>query len=149
MLLAVTQSVDNLFHSFIVLCENEYFLISNMNPGHLANRHLANRHLANGHFTNGHLANGHLAIICRGDISPTFKKLYYVSVCFHHKYSCFNKCNTSVSNCILFNSLYECNDHKVMSHSLKLANTNIAYIESTAVYNQSSFSRLTGFQRML
>ena len=119
------------------------------NPGHLANIHLANRHLANGHFTNGHLANGHLAIICRGDISPTFKKLYYVSVCFHHKYSCFNKCNTSVSNCIVFNSLYECNDHKVMSHSLKLANTNIAYIASTAVYNQSSFSRLTGFQRML
>ena len=30
MLLAVTQSVDNLSHSFIVLCENEYFLISNL-----------------------------------------------------------------------------------------------------------------------
>ena len=30
MLLAVTQSVDNLFHSFIVLCENEYFLIPNL-----------------------------------------------------------------------------------------------------------------------
>ena len=29
-LLAVTQSVDNLFHSFIVLCENECFLISNL-----------------------------------------------------------------------------------------------------------------------
>ena len=29
-LLAVTQAVDNLFHSFIVLCENEYFLISNL-----------------------------------------------------------------------------------------------------------------------
>ena len=29
-LLAVTQSVNNLFHSFIVLCENEYFLISNL-----------------------------------------------------------------------------------------------------------------------
>ena len=29
-LLAVTQSVDNLFHSFIVLCENEFFLISNI-----------------------------------------------------------------------------------------------------------------------
>ena len=29
-LLAVTQSVDNLFHSFIVLCENEYFMISNL-----------------------------------------------------------------------------------------------------------------------
>ena len=28
-LLAFTQSVDNLFHSFIVLCENEYFLMSN------------------------------------------------------------------------------------------------------------------------
>ena len=26
-LLAVTQSVDNLFHSFIVLCENECFLM--------------------------------------------------------------------------------------------------------------------------
>ena len=26
-LLAVEQSVDNLFHSLIVLCENEYFLI--------------------------------------------------------------------------------------------------------------------------
>ena len=30
MLLAVTQSVDNLFHSLIVLCENKYFLISNL-----------------------------------------------------------------------------------------------------------------------
>ena len=30
MLLAVTQSVDNVFHSFMVLCENEYFLISNL-----------------------------------------------------------------------------------------------------------------------
>ncbi|KAI0235842.1 Transient receptor potential cation channel subfamily M member 2 [Lamellibrachia satsuma] len=30
LLLAVTQSVDNLFHSLIVLCENEYFLISNL-----------------------------------------------------------------------------------------------------------------------
>ena len=29
-LLAVTQSVDNLFHSFIVLCENECFLMSNL-----------------------------------------------------------------------------------------------------------------------
>ena len=29
-LLAVTQSVDNLFNSFIFLCENEYFLISNL-----------------------------------------------------------------------------------------------------------------------
>ena len=29
-LLSVTQLVDNLFHSFIVLCENEYFLISNL-----------------------------------------------------------------------------------------------------------------------
>ena len=29
-LLAVTHSVDNLFHSLIVLCENEYFLISNL-----------------------------------------------------------------------------------------------------------------------
>ena len=29
-LLAFTQSVDNLFNSFIVLCENEYFLISNL-----------------------------------------------------------------------------------------------------------------------
>ena len=29
-LLAVTQSVDNLFHSLIVLCENEYFLIYNL-----------------------------------------------------------------------------------------------------------------------
>ena len=29
--LVVTQFVDNLFHSFIVLCENEYFLISNLN----------------------------------------------------------------------------------------------------------------------
>ena len=29
-MLAVTQSVDNLFHSLIVLCENEYFLISNL-----------------------------------------------------------------------------------------------------------------------
>ena len=28
--LAITQSVDNLFHSLIVLCENEYFLISNL-----------------------------------------------------------------------------------------------------------------------
>ena len=25
-----TQSVDNLFHSFIVLCENEHFLMSNL-----------------------------------------------------------------------------------------------------------------------
>ena len=30
MLLAVTQSIDNLVHSYIVLCENEYFLISNL-----------------------------------------------------------------------------------------------------------------------
>ena len=30
MLLAVTQSVDNLFHSFIVLCEKECFLMSNL-----------------------------------------------------------------------------------------------------------------------
>ena len=30
MLLAFIQSADNLFHSFIVLCENEYFLISNL-----------------------------------------------------------------------------------------------------------------------
>ena len=30
MLLAVTQSVDNWFYSFIVLCENYYFLISNL-----------------------------------------------------------------------------------------------------------------------
>ena len=30
MLLAITQSVDNLFHSLMVLCENEYFLISNL-----------------------------------------------------------------------------------------------------------------------
>ena len=29
-LLAVTQSVDSLFHSFIVLCENECFLMSNL-----------------------------------------------------------------------------------------------------------------------
>ena len=29
-LLAVTQSVDNLFHSFIVLCEKECFLMSNL-----------------------------------------------------------------------------------------------------------------------
>ena len=28
--LAGTRSVDNLFHVFIVLCENEYFLISNI-----------------------------------------------------------------------------------------------------------------------
>ena len=29
-LLAVIQSVDNLLHSFTILCENEYFLISNL-----------------------------------------------------------------------------------------------------------------------
>ena len=29
-LLAVTQSLDNLFHSLLVLCENKYFLISNL-----------------------------------------------------------------------------------------------------------------------
>ena len=29
-MLVVIQSVDNLFPSFIVLCENEYFLISNL-----------------------------------------------------------------------------------------------------------------------
>ena len=29
-LLAFTQSEDNLFHSYMVLCENEYFLISNL-----------------------------------------------------------------------------------------------------------------------
>ena len=29
-LLPVTQSVDNLFHSLIIICENEYFLISNI-----------------------------------------------------------------------------------------------------------------------
>ena len=29
-LLALTQSADNLFHSFTVLCENENFLISNL-----------------------------------------------------------------------------------------------------------------------
>ena len=29
-LLAIPQSIDNLFHSFIVLSENEYFLISNL-----------------------------------------------------------------------------------------------------------------------
>ena len=28
--LTFTQSVDNLFHSFIVLCENECFLMSNL-----------------------------------------------------------------------------------------------------------------------
>ena len=33
----------------------------------------------------------------------------------------------SVCNCILFNSLYECNDHKQMSHTLKFENTNIAF----------------------
>ena len=30
MYLALTQSVDNVFHSFIVLSENEYVLISNL-----------------------------------------------------------------------------------------------------------------------
>ena len=29
-LLAVTQSIDNMFNSFIVLFENKYFLISNL-----------------------------------------------------------------------------------------------------------------------
>ena len=29
-LLALTQSFDSLFHSFITLCENEYFLMSNL-----------------------------------------------------------------------------------------------------------------------
>ena len=29
-LLAFTQYVDNVFYSFIVLCENEYFLMSNL-----------------------------------------------------------------------------------------------------------------------
>ena len=29
-LLAFTQSVDNSFHSFIILCEKEYFLMSNL-----------------------------------------------------------------------------------------------------------------------
>ena len=29
-LLAPTQSADNLFHSFTILCENEYFLISSL-----------------------------------------------------------------------------------------------------------------------
>ena len=29
-LLAVTQYFNNMFHSFIVLCENDYFLISNV-----------------------------------------------------------------------------------------------------------------------
>ena len=29
-LLACTQSVDNLFHALMVLCENEYFLTSNL-----------------------------------------------------------------------------------------------------------------------
>ena len=29
-LLGLTQYVDNCFHSFIVLCENEFFLISNL-----------------------------------------------------------------------------------------------------------------------
>ena len=30
--LAFIQSVDNLFHLFIVVCENEYFLIYNLHP---------------------------------------------------------------------------------------------------------------------
>jgi len=59
-------------------------LLGEMNPGHLANGHLANGHLAKGHLAKGHLANGHLSIICRGDISPTFKSFDYVYVSFHY-----------------------------------------------------------------
>ena len=43
-----------------------------------------------------------------------------------HKYSCFNKYKTLYVT-VFFNSLYKCNKHKVMSHILKLANTDVTY----------------------